>query len=256
MKTWVATTAIAVIILGNAAIALLHQESASRLQDVRNQATALSTLTATMSSQSTPSSSAGGEEDFTAVIKAIAPTIVQVNDAGSGLQGYCSGVIISPSGYVLTADHDVAGATSITITLSTGSQFSASIASSDSNLDLAVLKMNTSLTNFPAANLGSSASLLPGQTVIAASFPLYPELPGPASFTHGIVSATRNSPNLVFIQSDADIAQGSGGGGLFTTDGKLVGILSLSETEDEAVGIYMSIPIDSAMPLIKTAGAG
>ena len=82
--------------------------------------------------------------------------------------------------------------------------------------------------------------------MITGSFPFTPSCPGRASFTHGIVSAIRNSPNLVFIQSDADIAPGSGGGGLFTTDGKLVGILSLSETEDQAVGIYMSIPIDYA----------
>ena len=169
--------------------------------------------------------------------------------ATGGLRGFGSGVIVTSNGYVLTVLHSVTGASNIKVTLNTGEQFDATIfATSDTATNLALLKITTTRTNLPFVNLGSMASLLTGQTVMAAGYPQSADLPGPATFTLGIVSALRTATTYNYIQSDAPIAPGSGGGGLFTLDGKLVGIAANAAPDTN--GIFEFIPIDLAASLI------
>jgi serine protease Do len=180
------------------------------------------------------------------LIAAVDPVVVRLTAPGPGLRGYNSGVIISSNGYVLTVLHAVNGANSITVTLNTGEEFAATMVAFDTTANLALLKMTTPRTNFPTADLGSMNILLAGQAVMAAAYPLTPEIPGPATFTAGVVSSLRTAADFHFIQSDASIAPGSGGGGLFTMDGKLVGLASLAEAD----GIYLFVPVDDAASLL------
>jgi len=191
-----------------------------------------------------------GVSKYGAVMTSINPVVVKVNATGTGLRGFASGVIVSSNGYVLTVLHNVTGARTITVTLSSGDQFTGTISATDTVNNLALIKITSTRTDFPVASRGSISTLQDGQIVIAASYPLSTELDGPATFTTGIVSALRTTiPDNYFIQSDADIAQGSGGGGLFTLDGKLVGIASLGIAD----GIYEYVPVDAAATLLKGA---
>jgi serine protease Do len=183
---------------------------------------------------------------YTALIQSIDPVTVLVNATGPGLRGFASGLIVSSDGYILTVLHNVVNANSIRVTLNTGEEFTAAIVQTDAAANLALLKMSTSRTDLPVAALGAMADVQTGEAVIAAGYPLNDDLPGPASFTYGIVSALRTSTDFFFIQSEAPIAPGSGGGGLFTLDGKVIGLSSLAE----ATGIYLFVPIDLAEPLL------
>ena len=183
--------------------------------------------------------------------------MVYVADSiGSG-----SGVIIAANGYVITNQHVVDQATGITVTLMNGSTYSASVVNDNADLDVAVLKMNTTLTNLPVAAIGSSAAVLPGEEVLACGYPLgldcpAPPLSLPASSRPSAICLrlTRRLPDTVhvtlnYIQIDADINPGNSGGGLFTADGKLVGIPAYSD----ATGVNFAVPIDAASSLIKSA---
>ena len=209
-------------------------------------------------SVSLASSAAQAGGDLASLAQQIQPTVVYVADSiGSG-----SGVIIGANGYVITNQHVIDQATGITVTLMNGSSYSASVVNSNADLDVAVLKMNTTLTNLPVAAIGSSAAVLPGEEVLTCGFPLGSDLPGSSTFTAGIISAIRNRPSintsttrhpssvtLNYIQIDADINPGNSGGGLFTADGKLVGIPAYSD----ATGVNFAVPIDAASSLIKSA---
>jgi serine protease Do len=180
------------------------------------------------------------------LIQAIQPVIVRVDVVGAGFQASGSGIVFRKDGYVITNAHVVENATTITITLNTGQQFSATVSSGDSNIDLAILKMNNSPSNLTAAILGSASDIVVGGTVTAAGFPLGSLLPGPASFTRGIVSAVRDLGGQNYIQSDVAINPGNSGGALVTNSGKVVGITT-SEVLPRGitvVGIGLAIPID------------
>jgi serine protease Do len=274
MKNTLNIVLIALIVAGNGVIAGLRLEASDRLNEDKTQITALSTantdiqsgidelqagrvqaqasLTALQAAAAKlTSQTATGQAKYAAVIAAIKPAVVKINATGPGLRGYSTGVLVSSSGYMLTVLHSVNGASSIKITLSSGEQFDATMVASDAAANLALLKMTTTRTDLPAAVRGTIAAVLTGQTVISAGFPLSVELPGPVTFTAGIVSALRTATNFYYIQSDADIAPGSGGGGLFTLDGKLVAISSLAQAD----GIYLYIPIDAAASLLKNVKA-
>ncbi len=81
--------------------------------------------------------------DFTITAKIIEPTIVYVEASDRTGGGTGSGTIIRADGYVLTNQHVIAGATSITVTLKSGEKFSATVLASNADLDAAVLKLNT-----------------------------------------------------------------------------------------------------------------
>ncbi len=225
----------------------------------------IAALQQTVSKLGTTVPSQTGGTDFTAAVRIIEPSVVfvQANDRfGSGTG---SGTIIRSDGFVLTNQHVIDGASSIRVTLKTGESFSATVLASNADLDVAVLKMNTTRTDLPAATLGSSAAVIVGQQIITCGFPLGEELFGsaqfgPASFNHGMVSAIRNlasgnteNPNvkLDYIQIDADINPGNSGGGLFTLDGKLIGIPAYGF----ATGVNTAIPIDAVLALIQSAYA-
>ncbi len=269
MKNTITIILIAIVVAGNGVIAGLRLDAANRLADDRTQIAALAadntaiqsgidalqaeqeqaatSLTALENAAAALSTTpSGSPAKYAGTIEAIKQELVKVNATGPGLRGYSSGVLVSANGYVLTVLHSVSGANSIKITLANGETLDATLAGTDAVANLALLKITTTRLDLSAAALGSIATVVTGQTVICAGFPLSPELPGPATFTVGIVSALRTAADFYFIQSDASIGIGSGGGGLFALDGKLTAIAS----EQRADGIYLFIPIDAAASLL------
>jgi serine protease Do len=201
--------------------------------------------------------------DFITPAKMIEPQVVYIEVIDRTGGGSGSGTIIRSDGYVLTNQHVVAGATSITVFLKTGEKFTATLINSNADLDAAIIKINTTRTDLPTVTMGSSASVVIGQEILTCGFPLGTDLFGnaafgPATFNAGVVSAIRNLPSantdnpavtLNYIQIDADINPGNSGGGLFTLDGKLIGIPAYGF----ATGINAAIPIDAIQSLIQSS---
>jgi serine protease Do len=184
----------------------------------------------------------------------IRPSIVMIDVTGSGFRASGTGIIIRSDGYLITNGHVIEKANSIRITLSNDQQYSATVISSDANIDLAILKLTGSPPNLAAAVLGSTADIIVGGVVIAAGFPLGIDLPGPASFTQGIVSATRTLDGQKYIQSDVQINPGNSGGALVNrSNGKIIGITTagiLPQNQD-IEGIGLAIPIDVIQKYIQ-----
>jgi serine protease Do len=134
-----------------------------------------------------------------------------------------SGFIIHPTGYIVTNNHVVDGATEIKVTLATQEEFDATLVGRDPKTDIALLKIDTDLT-LPAAPLGDSDALEVGDWVMAIGNPF-----GLGhTVTAGIVSAKGRvidmGPYDNFIQTDASINPGNSGGPLFNMRGEVVGI--------------------------------
>ena len=254
----------------NSSLTAAQSNNTSLQGSIAQQQTAASSLSTSVAAmQQTVSKLTGSipttapATDFITPAKAIEPEVVyvEVTDKTGGATG--SGTIIRADGYVLTNQHVIAGATSISVTLKTGEKFPATLVTSNADLDAAILKLTTTRTNLPTVTMGSSASVVIGQEILTCGFPLGSDLFGnavfgPATFNAGVVSAIRNLPSgntsnpaftLNYIQIDADINPGNSGGGLFTLDGKLIGIPAYGF----ATGVNTAIPIDAVQSLIQSA---
>ena len=155
-----------------------------------------------------------------------------------------SGFIISPDGYIVTNNHVVKGATSVSVTLDDGTSLPAKIVGRDARTDLALLRVKPA-GKLPFIELGDSDNVEIGQWVIAVGNPF--GLGG--TVTAGIVSARGrdigDGPYDSFLQIDAPINRGNSGGPLFTQDGKVVGVnTAILSPSGGSIGIGFAIPSD------------
>ncbi|HEY8791632.1 MAG TPA: trypsin-like peptidase domain-containing protein [Gaiellaceae bacterium] len=164
--------------------------------------------------------------------------VVEITSA----QGQGSGFVYDGGGHILTNAHVVEGSTSVSVKFWNGKTLNAQVVGTDASTDLAVLKVNTPVSEvFPLA-LGDSSKLVVGDTVVAIGSPFGLE----GTVTSGIVSALHRemtSPNNFAIdnsiQTDAAINHGNSGGPLLDAQGKVVGITSQIESSsggNEGVG--------------------
>ena len=160
--------------------------------------------------------------------------------------GLGSGVIVSPEGYLLTNHHVVENASDIEVQLADGRQTRARVVGSDSETDIAVLKID--LDRLPAITLGNVRALRVGDAVLAIGNPFNVG----QTVTAGIVSAldrtqTGSSPFQNFIQTDAAINPGNSGGALVDDQGHLVGInTAIFSRSGGNLGIGFAVPVDTA----------
>lgn len=156
-----------------------------------------------------------------------------------------SGFIISPDGYILTNNHLVGGAETVTIQLADGRKVTAEIVGADPQTDVAVVKIDRS--DLPYIELANSDTVEVGEWVIAIGNPFGLS----HTVTAGIVSAKGRSRIGVadyedFIQTDAAINFGNSGGPLLNLDGKAVGINTAIIGPGGNVGIGLAIPSNMA----------
>lgn len=166
--------------------------------------------------------------------------------------GAGSGVIISKDGYIVTNNHVVDGANKITVRTKDGSEYSAKLIGTDATTDLAVIKIEA--TDLAAAVMGTSSSLSVGDEAIAIGNPLG-ELGG--TVTRGIISAldreiTIDGQSMTLLQTDTAINKGNSGGGLFNSNGDLIGIVNAKSSGTSVEGLGFAIPIDTAKPVIES----
>ena len=168
-----------------------------------------------------------------------------------------SGFVFDPAGYILTNNHVIQGATSVTVTFQDGTILPATVVGRDKDGDLAVLKVSAGRP-LPAVNFGDSGRLRVGDWVLAIGNPF--GLPG--STSAGIVSALDRDigENKYddFIQTDAAVNRGNSGGPLFNLAGQVIGVNSAIYSPDGgSVGIGFAIPSAMAAPVaqsLKTSG--
>ncbi len=169
------------------------------------------------------------------------------------IPGLGSGVIVDAAGLVVTNEHVVHNADSITVALADGRQFRAELLGSSATYDLAVLRI--AADKLPVAPLGDSDGLLVGEWAIAIGNPFgFLISDAQPSVTAGVVSATRRDiksgvtetgvyKNM--IQTDAAINPGNSGGPLVNVEGEVIGINTFIFTQGGgSLGIGFAIPIN------------
>ena len=168
-------------------------------------------------------------------------------DQGNEPQGGLgSGVIVSPSGYILTNNHVIEEADEIEVILNDSRRVAAKVIGTDPDSDLAVLKIE--LDKLPTIVLGNSDNLQVGDQVLAIGNPFGVG----QTVTSGIVSALgRNQLGINtfenFIQTDAAINPGNSGGALVDTNGNLLGInTAIYSRSGGSMGIGFAIPVATA----------
>ena len=155
-----------------------------------------------------------------------------------------SGFIVKADGTIVTNNHVVKDAKTVTVTLDDGSTYPARVIGSDTRTDIAVLKIDAGHP-VPYIQLGNSGDVKPGEWVVAMGNPF--GLGG--TVTAGIVSAVSrdigDGPYDQFIQIDAPINPGNSGGPLFTQDGKVIGMnTAILSPSGGSIGIGFAIPSD------------
>ncbi len=167
-----------------------------------------------------------------------------------------SGVIISSDGYIITNNHVIEDASSITVTTYDNKEYSATLVGTDETSDIAVIKVDA--TDLVAATIGDSSKLEAGDTAVVIGNPLG-TLGG--TVTDGIISSPSremviNNQSMELIQTNAEINSGNSGGGMFDGNGNLIGIVNAKDSGTTSSGtviegIGFAIPINTAMDVAE-----
>lgn len=207
------------------------------------------------------------EDDISTIIEKVNKSVVGISqiknkgntiflEDGSVSLGLGTGFIVTEDGYIVTNQH-VSGEKNSTcyVTLEDGRNFNAKVVWSDEDLDLSVIKINT--TKLDYLELGDSDEIKVAQTVYAIGNPIGYEFQ--RTVTSGIVSALDRTIKVVeddktfymedLIQTDATINLGNSGGPLINKKGEVLGINSVKITTAEGIGF--AIPINIIKPIVE-----
>jgi len=169
-----------------------------------------------------------------------------------------SGVIVDPSGLVVTNVHVIEGADEVKVALADKREFEATIVLKDKRTDLAVLRIKDAHERFPTLDFANSDALEVGDVVLAIGNPFGVG----QTVTHGIVSALARtqvgvSDYQFFIQTDAAINPGNSGGALVDLTGKLVGInTAIFSRSGGSQGVGFAIPANMVHVVVTSAKDG
>src|SRR5450755_3745756 len=169
-----------------------------------------------------------------------------------------SGVMVDPSGLVVTNVHVIEGADEVKISLSDKREFEAEIVLKDTRSDLAVLRLKGVQEKFPTLDFANSDELLVGDVVLAIGNPFGVG----QTVTHGIISAlARTQVGITdyqfFIQTDAAINPGNSGGALVDITGKLAGInTAIFSRSGGSQCIGFAIPANMVRVVVTSAKSG
>ena len=218
--------------------------------------------------------------NWTATATAVSPSVVAITATGPSGEGQGSGVVLDTQGHILTNNHVVDGAQTLTVTLNDGTTHPATVKGTDPSTDLAVLTLTKPPAGLKPMAIGDSSALSVGDGVMAIGNPL--GLAG--TVTTGIVSAVNRPVRTSAadsgaragqaaepvvtnaIQTSAAINPGNSGGALVNAAGQLVGINSAIASlgssgsgQSGNIGIGFAIPSNQAQTiadqLIKTGSA-
>ena len=230
------------------------------LRDDSGGSTATRQPTPVRSNESTPAA----QGDIAGILAKDVPAVVAITTAGgpglgrSGSGGAGTGFVIDPAGIIVTNDHVVDSARSISVTTSDDRRFDARVLGEDPSSDLAVLDVDA--TDLPVIELGDSNQVQVGDDVVAIGNAL--DLDGGLSATRGIVSGlnreipTDNGRLTGLIQTDAAINPGNSGGPLVDAEGRVIGINTAIANPGTAQNVGFVIPISQAKPIVDRLRGG
>jgi len=258
--TWrrLAALAAAVVLVGATAAAVAYGLGARHTPTAAPAAAA--TAAASTNGTARPTANTSGPLTIGEIAKAATPGVVEIvtstsssgrqtplgGGGGGTSQAEGTGFVIDTSGHIVTNEHVVQGASSITVTFDDQSTYRATLVGSDASSDLAVLKVNAPAGLLHPLSFGDSSAVQVGDGVVAIGDPF--QLAD--TVTSGIVSAVGReitSPNSTpienAIQTDAAINHGNSGGPLFNLDGKVIGVNSQIQSDGGGnEGIGFAIP--------------
>lgn len=226
--------------------------------------TTTATSTTPSSSSTTTSTSSQSSTTAESIYKQVSPGVVTITTQTAGRFGAAgqatgSGIVLDTRGDILTNNHVISGAQSVTVTFSDGSTARGTVVGTDANLDLAVIKVSVASSKLHPVTLANSDSVQVGDTVYAIGAPF--GLSG--TFTEGVVSnlhqsgATSGGNLSNLIQTDAAINPGNSGGPLVNSQGQVIGInTSIESPVDANVGVGFAIPSNTVSSVLSALEGG
>lgn len=167
--------------------------------------------------------------------------------------GSGSGVIISPSGFIVTNNHVIENASQLEVTLNNNKTYTAELIGTDPKTDIALIKIDSE-DELPYVPFGDSNNIKIGEWVLAVGNPFNLT----STVTAGIVSAKARDLNEFdrnpqsFIQTDAAVNRGNSGGALVNTRGELIGINTAITSETGSyVGYSFAVPSNNARKVVE-----
>ncbi|SMG56295.1 trypsin-like peptidase domain-containing protein [Paraburkholderia susongensis] len=249
-KYWRGSAAVCVVLAIGGAYVLSHRNADASVSDAHGPVSLLHAASDIVGSRSSA-------PDFSGIVSRYSPAVVHIGvkeaasidengERKSGGEALGSGFIISPDGYILTNNHVVDGASSVSVKLTDGREFHARVIGKDKTTDVAVVKIDA--TNLPTVKIGNPDNSKVGEWVVAIGSPYGFD----STVTSGIISAKSRSFSddspIPFIQTDVPVNPGNSGGPLFNLNGEVIGINSMIYSRTGGFqGLSFAIPIDAAM---------
>ncbi|NJP40736.1 PDZ domain-containing protein [Oscillospiraceae bacterium HV4-5-C5C] len=263
---WVATGVAACLVGAFLGGFIADQKLSPEIEALNSQVSSLNTQLKTAisssasSSDNSTTSSTGTAMSVADIAASASSSVVAINTSSSQetyfgtqtVEGAGSGVVVSSDGYILTNNHVIDSSTATVVTMSDGTQYDATIVSTDSVTDLAIIKIDAD--NLDYLTFGDSTQLRVGDPVVAIGNPLG-ELQG--TVTSGVISALNRSITVSnttmsdVIQTDAAINSGNSGGALINQYGQLIGINVAKTSEVGVEGIAFAIPSEVFEPIVQ-----
>jgi putative serine protease PepD len=193
---------------------------------------------------------------YKGVVEITVSTPQQTPTGKQEAQAQGSGFVIDSDGHIVTNDHVVENADSVSVRFWNGNTYNASVVGTDPSTDLAVIKVDAPSSVLHPVSLGNSSSVQVGDPVVAIGSPFGLE----ETVTSGIVSALHRQIEALnqftindTIQTDAAINHGNSGGPLFNAAGQVIGVNSQIAGQTGAnVGIGFAIPSDTVSSIADT----
>ena len=193
---------------------------------------------------------------YKGVVEITVSTPQQTPTGNQEAQAQGSGFVIDSDGHIVTNDHVVENADSVSVRFWNGNTYNASVVGTDPSTDLAVIKVDAPSSVLHPVSLGNSSSVQVGDPVVAIGSPFGLE----ETVTSGIVSALHRQIEALnqftindTIQTDAAINHGNSGGPLFNAAGQVIGVNSQIAGQTGAnVGIGFAIPSDTVSSIADT----
>ena len=254
------------IALLSALIAAVAVVSIDRFRDHFRSSSFAFTETAPVARITDPSV-ATDENNNIEVYRAISPGVVFITSSSGGRnifeggerEGTGTGSIIDREGHILTNDHVIAGARTLTVSLGANRTFSARVIGTDPNTDLAVIKIEPPREGLTVVPLADSDELIVGQKVLAIGNPFGLD----RTLTTGVISGlqrpirsrpvpgAREGRPIEAVQTDASINPGNSGGPLLDSRGRMIGINSqILSPAGGSVGVGFAVPVNVAKRVV------
>ncbi len=207
--------------------------------------------------------------DVAAIAAEVEPATVDISASGPLGADAGTGMIISPSGLVLTNNHVINDSMTLAAQINgAGKKYTATVVGADPTADVALLQLHGG-THFKTVQIGDSSQVVLGQPVVAIGNAL--DLPGPETVTDGVISAiSRDVPvsdpvtglqeDLKgVLQTSAPISSGNSGGPLVDASGQVIGMDTAAASSSggaNASDIGFAIPISGAMAIVRQIESG